>query len=288
MTREETAALPKVTRFKAPERLRLTSEIEVARSQITKTSASTPTAEWVRPAEDMLERAEAEAGSGDLDNGWKYLHEARRQELFGLDLETLGARKQALEQEASQKLGGWRKEAVARLLAELDPPGSGGSVERWRKLMYEAQKTRDEHTDNVYFRNRLLRKQMTWIAGVLTGLVLGFIGLLWDGVGEKGLTGTALEVKPVALSMVLGAMGACLSALITFATSTTQVSIPGHLANVSITLTRPLIGAVSGAAAVLMLKSGVVAAAAGAMPFLAPFLFGFSERVVIGALKPKE
>jgi 8-oxo-dGTP diphosphatase len=280
---------PSITRWKAPERLRLTSDVEVAKTQLSLTLArATSAGEWSREAFLLLESAEAEARSGDLDNGWKYLHEAKRLELFGLDMETLSARKESLAREAASKLGGWRKEAVANLLAGLDNLGATAPIEHWRTVLYEAQKTRDEHSDNVYFRNRLLRKQMMWISGVLCALVVLFIVLLASGAGSVDVTGKKLELGPMLVAMNLGAMAACLSALITFATSTTQLPLPTHLANVSITLTRPLIGAVSGAAALLLLKSGGVTMGAGATPWIAPFLFGFSERVVVGALKPKE
>ncbi len=270
--------------FRAPERKRLYGDVESARSELTKMIAdpAVATGAWSSEAKSLLDRASQETLSGDLDCGWRFLHEAQRQTLFGFDLDRLLAQKLALRSEAEEKLQGWRKIAVSKL---LDGVPDDAPLERQRTAVREATRIRDEHSDNVYFRFRLLRRQMVVISGALFTLVILFLFAL---ANEPGL-GEALRTRELTMpmfwvAMLLGGMGACFSALLTFATSSTELRIPAHLAGVWITATRPLIGAVSGAVALLLLKSGLMNLPADATPWIAPFLFGFSERLVMGAI----
>jgi hypothetical protein len=63
--------------LRSPERKRLESDIEMWSARIDKTEPRVT---------KLLDLAADEAGSGDLDNGWKYLHQAQ-----WIVLETLGA-----------------------------------------------------------------------------------------------------------------------------------------------------------------------------------------------------
>jgi hypothetical protein len=268
--------------FAGPERKRLLASVEVARAQLRASASAAPEGnlEIVR---SLLERAGHEAAAGNLDSGWQFLHEARRLHLWHLPADVLDASRVSLRCEAKAKLTSWRREAVQDLLDGLT---DDASIDTKRVVLCEAMQVRDEHSDNVYFRNRLLRLQMSVVAGTMFVFALSFVMLVnqYGRMLGEALANKELDVKTVVASMLLGGMAACLSALITFATSSTELRIPAHLANVSITVTRPLIGAVSGLVALLMLTSGVLNMPDKVTPWIAPFLFGFSERLVVGAL----
>ena len=273
----------------APERRRLAAEVETFRLRVSSAAAhlsSKKDLEFAAEAIAYADLAAREVKRRELDAGWKFLHEAERLEIRWLDPIALSARRVALASEAELKLSDWRKTAVAAILK--DAASDAAYEDDQRVALIEATRIRDEHTDNVYFRNRLLRLQIVVVSTALLALIGGFLFTLvrmrvLGGLGAS-FAKSELTISSVIASMLLGGIGASLSALVTFARSTPDRKIPEHLANVAVTLTRPLIGAVSGMVAILMLKSGVLSPPAGVGAWIFPFVFGFSERLVIGAL----
>jgi hypothetical protein len=283
----------------APERKRLATAVEAfrlrVRSAATRMAArpnhlsSREDADAVKEALAYIALAASAVERRDLDAGWKFLHEAERLELRWIDPVTLEARKTALASEAASKLLDWRKVAVAAILNGI---GKDADYDVQRVALIEATKIRDEHNDNVYLRSRLMRLQMVVVSPVLLALIVGFVYTLVR-MREMGGLGASfqkpeLTVSSVLASMILGGIGACGSALLTFARSSPSQKIPDHLANVAVTATRPVIGIVSGLVAILMLKSGVLNVPINTVAWIVPFVFGFSERVVMGALSAQE
>lgn len=268
--------------LRAPERKRLDAALGVFGAQLrTATLAASRGEAWALATLELFARAEHEATAGDLDGGWQYLHEAQRHAIAGLSESAVASALLTVTREANSKLSGWRQAAVRDLFAQLDDTSP---LDLRRTVLSAALRIRDEHSDNVYYRHRLLRRQMTVVGLVLMLLGLGFFAVLHARpvVAVPFTNGQPLTLSSMLAALTMGGMGACFSALTTFATSTTEMSIPGHLANVAITVTRPLIGAVSGIVAVLLLHSGVVDF--GRFSLLVPFAFGFSERLVMGVL----
>jgi 8-oxo-dGTP pyrophosphatase MutT (NUDIX family) len=299
----------------APERKRLAAALALARFRIGErvACATGPQPTWAEAALRLLDRAEQQQTTGDIDAGWKYLHEAERYAISSFSDAEVSAASLILAQEALTKLEGWRRTTVAALLGPL-PPRSGpnaaaavpsgshlapiarqgnesddhAGLERRRVALTLATLLRDEHADNVYFKMRLLRRQMALLSGILLLLLVAVFLVL-------GLTGGLHPVQPsVALpahvfftGILFGGIGACLSGLISFASATPQQRVPERLANVTITATRPLIGAASGLAAVLLIDSGLLplARTSEAILLIAALAFGFSERLVVGALE---
>lgn len=91
--------------------------------------------------------------------------------------------------------------------------------------------------------------------------------------GDPGWLGLALPPS-------LGAMGATLSAMMNFAG---RKEIPDVFTSFWVTLVRPLIGAVSGLVAVLVFSTDLLNVDFSGFMFAA-FAFGFSERLVLGAI----
>jgi hypothetical protein len=275
--------------FAGPERKRLRSSIDVADTELRMAEDTSTPPVWAAGARELLKKADAEVAYGDLDIGWRYLHEVERLLLRGRSKASVEAYRTALRLEAKEKLIGWRRQTVETLLdsdKNETPSDSAVADDKPSPIMIErlaaAMQVRDDHSDNVYFRNRLLRRQMVVISTTLVTLLaafLTFLAFIDISVLKLELT---INCSRVFVAMVLGGMGACLSALIGFASASADIKIPAHLANVSITLTRPLIGAVSGLVALLVLS----AQPSISLPvwLIACLAFGFSERLVIGAL----
>lgn len=266
--------------FQSPERMRLRTEIVLLRNaaeRVARTTPATPEAGRAR-AESiraLLAHAEQAALADNIDDGWKHLHEARRLHIMDFTPAELVAWRATLEAEARAKLKNWRGAAVHNLLALNTLEG-----------LLEAQRCLDQYSDNVYFRNRLLRRQMSAISAALA-LALGvLIGQLVWMKAEVLQANAELTPAAIGLAMTLGAIAACLSALLGFSGVSSDQRIPERAAAVLITLTRPLIGAASGVVGVLAVHSHIVNLPVSGVGWLVPFVFGFSERVVLGLVEP--
>lgn len=265
-----------------PERKRLAAELTVERAKLARMRASATKDEpWAETADGLLMNCEDQARDGDLDAGWKFLHGARQEMVKGMTSDELDAEIVVVSSEAEAKLSSWRKTAAGALLSG---PHDGSPIEKRRTDLSAALRTRDEHSENVYFRNRLIRRQMLTVAICMFVLVSAFLTTIRCSLGLPTVPSTHefMRLDVLVAAMSLGGIGACLSALITFASSTPEIRIPEHLANVAVTLTRPLIGSISGLVAMLLLQAGVVEF--GGVSLLVPLAFGFSERLVVGAL----
>jgi ABC-type multidrug transport system fused ATPase/permease subunit len=226
--------------FEPPERKRLLSEVRLF---------ETSSPELLR----LKQAAEAEGLHGDLDAGWKTIHQAERHAVVDLSDQRLLSARVSLEAEVQSKLTGWRRLACINL---LDLKTREGLVEAMRLMM---------------------------TIGMLLLLGLGgYVVITWQ---VPGLSLDRLDLANVVGAMVLGSIAACLSALMTFSSASVDQPIPQRMANVTITATRPLIGAASGLVGLLAVQAKLINLPASGVGWIVPFLFGFSERMVYGSLK---
>lgn len=227
----------------------------------------------------MLTEAEREQSRGD-DAGWRFLHEAERLAVHTMQPNELSAlaKSLAIENEAKSEMrdAAWRHAAIAALCKT-----AASNEDEKKSHLIEAMLIRDEGAANTYFKMRTIRRQMALISAVLVALILLFLGVheFVTDFGSKEVP----NVWMFADGTLLGGIGACLSALTSYAGTRPTEKIPETLMSVSVTLTRALIGAVSGLVAVLAVKAGILASAGGPMS-LAPLALGFSERLVLGTL----
>jgi hypothetical protein len=284
----------------APERKRLGAEIGLARQlwdNIASCNAASRAQDAIKSgrlarALAVLKEADENKTRRDLDSGWKYLHEAKRLSLFELDEQELRARALSLAVESSHKSSAWRKAAVGDLLREFESTGTDCKPH----CLAEAYRSFQEESDNTYFKMRTLRRQMFLLGGCMLGLIGIFLYFyatgLPDPAGISGAAGTsdataisknAVKLKEVLRAGALGGIGACLSGLSSFASAARpDQRIPETLSNVSVTLTRPLIGIASGIAAILAIKANLIPLKMVETGDIIPFAFGFSERLVMG------
>ena len=87
-------------------------------------------------------------------------------------------------------------------------------------------------------------------------------------------------------SFVIGGIGACVSALLSFSSLPQSVRIPDQIMNFVTTFVRPVVGGASGLASTLFLLSGAIhlAGISLALLYTVAFAFGFSERLVINSV----
>ncbi|HYJ53710.1 MAG TPA: hypothetical protein VEW04_11120 [Allosphingosinicella sp.] len=274
----------------SPKLERLEAEVIIERSRLEKRKnlAEDPEAAWLKAAERALTLATLRLSERRIDPAWKYLHEARRQEIFGFRDEEIEALAKALRNEAATKLGGWRQLTVNDLVKPIldhQPPHDEGR----RCRLANAMQLRDENHDNRYFKLDLLHRQVAILLVLFFALLTTLIVLLMrnpDLLSGAG-AGESPRLGPWQLlaGAVIGALGACFSGLASLAGSSADVSIPERVASTAVTFARPAIGAASALAAMLLLGGGLLGEMGAGALFAVAFAFGFSERLAIGALE---
>lgn len=189
-----------------------------------------------------------------------------------------------------------------------------------RSVLEEATLMRDEYLQNRQFKNAITRNQVGVLCIVLTVLVISTLTLMpssFDAVnklsemagissGEPETDNTANQGAICAIALLLsfcgiavfGAIGATISAIMSFVNTNPEARIPEHFMRTWLTGSRPVIGAVSALVLSFATLSGVVLLVrvdtnkAAYMLWLVSFAAGFSERLVIRAVsapfKPNE
>jgi 8-oxo-dGTP diphosphatase len=319
--------LSRITRFRGMDRL--DSAIQAFRPQlearIETWRRTEPTDEWIDAALDHLRDAERSVAEGHLQHGWEALAASRRMAIFGIiGDDELRAREDILVAEASNKLDGWRKDAIdaltesavattetidatgttsravaTRLRDKVSPinrpsdsnapAATGRDLVAARQRLYLATWVLDEHNDNQYFKLQLFLDQVKIQLAILTGLVILIAVLLV--AQTSAITNRAITAKDgpfiVIAALLFGMLGASVSALQSIVQRGQGGKIPGQMAGRWITLTRPFIGAASALVTLLLFGAGVVALGQPGIAALCAIAFfsGFSERFVTGVLE---
>ena len=165
---------------------------------------------------------------------------------------------------------------------------SAGAVAQLEKL-YEI---RDMHIEGQFIskaRLSLILFVLSVLLSVTSGLVLytfkDYCFLLSDGGLDFLACGDGSDEKgaePLWLVSTLGALGATLSAIMGFSTGS---KIPDLFTSLSAILVRPIIGGVSGLVGLCIMSLGFLNVGDSmAALFLIIIAFGFSERLVLGAI----
>jgi hypothetical protein len=114
---------------------------------------------------------------------------------------------------------------------------------------------------------------------------------LQESLPEKGNLGGNHYWTILLSSFLLGSMGACVSALMSFSQPQT-LRVPDRLMDFIITLVRPVIGGASALVSTFFFLSGIIHGEKFNLAFLfvVAFAFGFSERLVmrsVGGIEAK-
>jgi hypothetical protein len=175
---------------------------------------------------------------------------------------------------------------VLEVLAEASSDRDKDS-DAMRALVVEAHDLYERQIIHLYdTRERTSGRAITLIA-ILFLFTIGFAVLLLNNqtlVTE--LYGNEEVTNRVLIGLfLLGGLGACLSALLSF---TALGRTPSAYEGWTVTLARPLVGAVAGLVAVMFVNASLVTIKNVAAMGLLAFVFGFSERLIIGAVKRLE
>lgn len=238
-----------------------------------------------------LKHAQLAADALDLDQferAWINILHGERLVLESQNDEQLLARASALAAEAAAVLPAAEAKPTLDLLA---PVTTGQNrPQDWRATVIEAQSLFERR---VIFLNDTRERTSTRIkilVWTMIFFIVAFVVLVsWSRDLLISLYGTA-PPPPMSLSMLfatlfLGGLGACLSALLSF---TSLGRPPAPYESLAVTFARPLVGAASGLIAVMLVRASLVEFKTTAAIGLVAFLFGFSERLVLGAVQRLE
>jgi hypothetical protein len=224
----------------------------------------------LKSASDALE-------TGDIDRGWKCFHNAQQIELLHLGDAQLCAAAMAIRSEAD-KLGGWRKAAVMKLL-DRDCCETG-----LKAGVFQAARIRDEHYDNEAYKDGLRRRRSLCFASILGIVVAALLGLSW---GKSLPSAGSLNETDMLLSMAMfGLLGAAISAAIAAAQPSSSSRIPEMVSSFGVTALRLVIGPASAVVLYFAAQSAMFSkifsfgAETNAL-FLVAVAAGFSERLVL-------
>jgi 8-oxo-dGTP diphosphatase len=241
---------------------------------------------WASAAEVLLGRSADALRRGNLQEGWECLLAAQRMEIFDMKGAELSARAKTLRKEAG-KLTSWRQSAVQATL-DLLPPDLVDQEEPKDKqhwLVFRATRLRDEHFANLYFRQELSWQQLKIVGLILLIVTASAVALLT--MTEALTPAGQLSHQVLLIAVVLfGAMGAGFSTALSLLQMPLQARIPERMAQWSVTLTRPLLGAVAGLVTYAFLQSGLFQLPENLfVALLAAFAAGFSDRLVLRAVE---
>jgi hypothetical protein len=217
----------------------------------------------------------AHTRQADLNAAWSLVMQADGVLLEALTDDELRARTVTLREEVDQKLTDWRKKGALKLLHHSAANLSVVDVQ-------EALRTLNDHFDNQYVKFDLLAGQIFRIGLLLLASLIVALMASFNGI-------VPLDVYTSLLgwSMLLGAIGALLSAARTLTDTSRRKKIPEQLADTPVTLTRPVIGAAAGALAAILVLAGVASIGAKddrIAPLVAAFVSGFSERFFLALI----
>lgn len=239
---------------------------------------------------------------------WSMLRAARREMLYTATPAELGAHQLLLSAESQAKLKDWRQNAVTSILAHTDcgltaPDGraptdlkqtrQGGGLSSNLDIAHGlvvAQAIVDQEKDHRRRNLQALQRRAKYGAGALVvSLLLTVVSLWWAASANLPpvTASTALLLAPASLFVVLafGALGACLSGLLSLRQHDLSLRMPDLQSGLILATWRPFVGAASAVIAVAILQSGVagLTVQAGAA-LVAAFVAGFSERFVARAV----
>ncbi|MDA2937600.1 hypothetical protein MYX75_04975 [Acidobacteria bacterium AH-259-A15] len=231
--------------------------------------------QYVEKAKDALQRCK-------IDEAWASLNEAERVEVGLLDPAVRKVKVTSLREECKTKLKSWRKAAAGKLL----PTNSKDvSIDAMREALWH----RNTHSENEYFKIRLLNRQLFTIGLFVIGVLVLMYVLRQDfRFLSSDSQATFIEFLPVII--LAGLLGGTLSAAISVTRAKRGRKIPEVRRSFKVTLIRPFVGAGSAVAVYFFLRAGLIAGLIGPIDNWKVVAFcllaGFSEQWFLQVVKP--
>jgi hypothetical protein len=261
-----------------------------ARLDAIETKASLLPAPEQKAANDLHAAAKAALDDDSFEQAWRDVVAAEALMLETSPDPVVMARARAIAAEASGNLPAADAKAVVDLLPDVKT--GIPTAPDWKMSVAEAHSLYHRSIIQLMDARERAGKRITFLVFALAILVAVVFSIAFCKPQALQLTGadsSAAEslASPwlLAVATVLGGVGACLSGLLSL---TVLGQFPGQFESFSVTSARPLVGLASGLVAALLANSNlVVFEAAGAVAVIA-FAFGFSERLIIGAVQKFE
>jgi hypothetical protein len=187
-----------------------------------------------------------------------------------------------LRTECKEKLEGWRKQTVKKLLKGVPSEDRESDVQKIK----EALRIRDTHFENRWLKISLLKTRLAWITSIIVILLFTFLGMTLLQHPPPWLKD--LGPAMIQLAIAFGILGGAVSASMSLASSRAESKIPEQVRSFSVTLARPAIGAAGAVAAFVLVKAGFADVIEIDSPWAVAsvsFLAGFSERWFLGLVK---
>ena len=175
---------------------------------------------------------------------------------------------------------------VLDILATLSSDPKERQSEDLRALVIEAHDLYERQIIHLYDTRERTSTRIATLIVFLFVFTISFAFLVYKVpcLAGKLYQSEIIDNNVLIGTFILGGLGACLSALLTL---TSLGQSPGAFEGWS-ALARPLVGAVTGLVAVMFVQASLVTFKSLAAVGLVAFLFGFSERLVIGAVQRLE
>lgn len=244
---------------------------------------------------NLLNQAEQAIKDGRIFSARRLSKEAERLELSLVSDEQLLARAYSLQYDTPIRFNSTLSGQVIDILGDADEvrkQAVDASDTTWKHRIIEAVRIRDKLVEDLHAAKDRVQRSLSLLCWALVGFVASLFYILWttpslimEFYGILGPTNDYANpyLRLFGAALCLGGIGACLSAMMNF---TYFKRAPGEFETIWVTLARPLIGATSGFIAILLtpilpmnFENQVVGVCALA------FLFGFSERLVIGTVQ---
>ncbi|MBU0908893.1 MAG: hypothetical protein KJ717_04940, partial [Proteobacteria bacterium] len=193
----------------------------------------------------------------------------------------------------SEKLTGWRKEAVRDLLADVENGAAMNS-----ENVFQAALVIDENYMNQAYKDGLLRSHVVYLALILL-VQISFLSFNFSQIKRVFSSATELPLSDdwmFVSVMVFGLLGGTVSAIVSAPTASKSTRVPEMAHTIRVTMLRILMGMVSALLIVMIIKSGIGAQVFNKDIFdklgktnyfllLAAFVSGFSERLVLRSIR---
>ncbi|MFA9516366.1 hypothetical protein ACERIT_03980 [Halopenitus sp. H-Gu1] len=287
---------------------RLEGELNTVRSEfetlVTETEGEREEDGWIQRGREMLDKADEALEGGKIEQGWSYLHAAKRLSIYGLEAaggkETLRGEARVLLVEAANAPLSWRSEAVTERLANAD-----GTLREdlTANDLYAAQELLHEGYENVHrkrqhFQSQFHHLQIGAIVTVVAFLVVAiggtatellpspFLEFPTDGSSESTSGSSADFVGFLVYVVLAGMLGATLFGLRSLRRQPGSTSTPQYLTGFQATLARIAVGAGSALAVFFFVRSELFLIGSGSNTAQGPFLIavafaaGYSQRLV--------
>ncbi len=250
---------------------------------------------WVRAAYQFLLQSEEYLADWNVHQGWVALLSAQRALLSGsADGGRIEVAAIALRREA-EKITGWRSKAIEDLICgskgelrqdlQITPPDKLDS--RAHERVISALSLRDDRFHTTYFKIMLRRRHLfqlflaLWIS-IASCLLLSYLGWLPPPLDNR---------KLVAVVVLFGMLGACLSVAQGLLTSDISDKIPAQQIGSFVIWMRPGIGAAAALVTLVLLHANKTFKVFGwdtydpTVIMTIAFVAGYSERFIVGAVE---